>query len=309
MKNLLSIVPAIAGLGLGVVPAFASTSVQFDLLTWGDGQATVQLPSAKGLKPSAALPNTGDWLIFNGDDATNQSNPQGSLSHNFADLSGQGGAAGYNMAPSLTGSITLDFNPSNPNAWDVSVTDLTYSGQATSMIFMNQHLITPGSPATQTPSYLVDGIGNAGTWSSDTAGGWAIQYNMDFYFDANISPDAIDVTFDNTQNNGYLLPVSLLTTQGLANLTLDDPANLYGGDFENYLLTQIAPRLPGDATYLLITQMNKTHPGYASSGMPLGISGLVGNTTFAYTTSAIPEPAGLALLGLGGMFLLKRRSN
>jgi hypothetical protein len=155
----------------------------------------------------------------------------------------------------------------------------------------------------------VDGIGNAGTWSSDTAGGWAIQYNMDFYFDANISPDAIDVTFDNTQNNGYLLPVSLLTTQGLANLTLDDPANLYGGDFENYLLTQIAPRLPGDATYLLITQMNKTHPGYASSGMPLGISGLVGNTTFAYTTSAIPEPAGLALLGLGGMFLLKRRSN
>lgn len=309
MKNLFSIVPAMAGLGLGVVPAFASTSAQFNLMTWGNGQATVQLPSAVGLKPSSALPATGDWLVFNGDDQSGQSNPQGSLSHNFADLSGQGGAAGYNMAPSLTGSLTLDFDPSGNNAWDVSVSGLTYSGQATSMIFMNQYLITPGSPATLDSKYQVDGNGNAGTWSSDTNGGWAIQYNMDFYFDANISGDAIDVTFNNAPQAGYLLPVSLLTTQGLANLTLDDPANLYGGDFENYLLTQIAPRLPANATYLLVTQMNKVHPGYASTGMPLGVSGLVGNTTFAYTTSAIPEPATLGLIGIGGLLLMRRRFN
>lgn len=307
MKHLLSIVPAVVGLGLGVVPAMGSTSAQFNLLTWGDGQATAQLPSGAGVNPSG-----GDWLVFTGDDS-NGYNPQGTLSHNFADLTGAMGAAGFNMAPSLTGTLNLDFNQTGTNAWNVSVAGLSYSGQAASTISMNQYLVTPGSLATQTPSYNVDGDGNAGDWFSGTAGGWAIQYAADFYFDAIFNSNnnfSVDVTFDDAQQVGYLLPTSLLTMQGLASVTLNDPANLYAGDFENYLLTQIAPRLPANATYLLVTQMVKVHPGFVSSDLPTtAASLLIGNTTFAYTTSAIPEPVGLGLLGVGGMLLMRRRYN
>lgn len=307
MKNLLSVVTAVAGLGLGIVQAFGSTSTQFNLLTWGAGQATAQLPSGAGVNPSG-----GDWLVFTGDDSSGY-NPQGALSHNFADLTGAMGAAGFNMAPSLTGTLNLDFNQTGTNAWNVSVTGLSYSGQAAQTISMNQHLVTPGSLAALTPSYNVDGNGNAGAWSSGTAGGWTIQYDVDFYFDSifnNNDNYTVDVTFNDAQQIGYLLPTSLLTTPGLAGVTLNDPANLYTGDFENYLLTQIAPRLPGNATYLLITQMVKTHPGFVSGDLSTTPSMLlIGNTTFAYTTSAIPEPMGLSLLGVGGMLLVRRRFN
>jgi hypothetical protein len=43
------------------------------------------------------------------------------------------------------------------------------------------------------------------------------------------------------------------------------------------------PRLPGDATYLLVTQMGKSHPGYAEPGLPITTLSLLGNT-MAYTT-------------------------
>lgn len=308
MKNALTSTCLLAGLSwMGVVPAFGNVSAQFNLLTWDASQATPQLPSAVDLKPSGAMPAAGDWLIFTGDDGSMPSgNPQGALSHNFADLNGAGGA-GFNMAPSLTGSLTLEFEQTGANNWNLSVTDLTYAGRANAMVTMNQYLVTPGSPATLDPNFNVDGVGNSGTWTTGTSGGWAIQYDMDFYFDASIAAGSVDLTFDNKSQAGYLLPVSLLTPQGLSGLTLDDPAGFYGGSFSDYLLNQIAPRLPGNATYLLVAQMDKVHPGYAAGDMPITTNGLVGNTTIAYTTSAIPEPVGLGLLGISGLLLLRRR--
>ena len=44
-------------------------TLNFQLLTWDDTQATAELPSAAGRKPSAAMPTAGDWLVFTADDA------------------------------------------------------------------------------------------------------------------------------------------------------------------------------------------------------------------------------------------------
>jgi hypothetical protein len=238
-------------------------------------------------------------------------NSGGALSHNLADLAGAGGA-GFNMAPSLTGSLTLALTPSvSASHWDVSVTDLAYTGQATPVMYMNQFLVKPGSPATQTATYNVDGSGNSGAWQASAAGNWAITYGLDFYFATNADgvPDAndIDMTFNDTQQQGYLIPVSQLTVAGLGALSLDDPAGYFAGDFATYLLDVVAPLLPGDATYLLLTQMGKVHADYAELGLPVTTAALIGNTTIAYTTTAIPEPASLALLAVGVVSLTIRR--
>lgn len=306
-----SFLPAALALSLLLATDNRAASVNFQLLTWGDANATLELPSGAGLKPSASNPAAGDWLVFTGDDQNPGStyNPSGALSHNFADLGGLGGS-GFNNAPSLTGSIAMDFTAAGANAWNLSVTGMSYTGQATPMMFMNQFLVTPGSPAT---AFNVDGLGNSGTWNSSTVGNWAIQYDLDFYFatnaDGNPAAGDVDATFNNKTQTGYLLPTALLTPAGLATLALNDPAGFFGGDFENYLLDEVAPRLPEDATYLLFSQMDKVNPGYAESGLPFSTSSLIGNTTFAYTTAAIPEPASamLVLAGTIGTCLTRRR--
>ena len=280
----------------------------FQLLNWGNAQATPGLPSATGTKPSAPAPATGDWLIFTADDQTPGAthNPLGALSHNFVDLGGAGGA-GFNMAPSLSGTLSMEFTDGGSGIWNISVAGLSYSGQANAAMFMNQSLVTPGGPAV--PG--VDGVGNSGVWNSSHDGGWTVHYQMDFFFasnaDGNPAPNDADAGFNNAIQNGYLLPVSLLNPAGLAGLSLNDPAGMYGGDFASYLLSEIAPRLPGDATYLLVTQMAKTHPDYVEAGLPITTSSLIGNTTFAYTTAVIPEPSALALTAAGALWLTLRR--
>ncbi|MCC6682651.1 MAG: PEP-CTERM sorting domain-containing protein [Phycisphaeraceae bacterium] len=263
-----------------------------------------------GYKPSAPAPAIGDWLVGTGDDQNVGSgyNPNGAFSHNFADFGGAGGA-GFNMAPSLSGSLTAQFTEATPGAWNVAVTSLAYSGQATPVMFINQFLVTPGSPATQNAGFNVDGLGNSGNWQGTASGNWAIDYNLDFYFatnadgDVSVDPNDVDATFNDKPQGGYLIPVEALTAATLSGVTLDDPAGFYGGDFEEYLLNLVKPSLPVNATYLLVTQMSKTHPDYAESGLPINTSGLIGNTTIAYTTAVIPEPtsASLMLLAVGVM--------
>lgn len=296
----------VLALGLNTLSASAAV-LDFQLLSWGDAAATGQLPSAAGRKPVAAAPTTGDWLVFTGDDQTlpAANNPAGALSHNLADLSGLAGPAGFNMAPSLTGTLSLQLDPDGAGAWQVEMTDLTYQGVANASISMNQYLITAGDPAAQNPDYNVDGVGNDGTWSGSDADHWAIQYDLDFYFDASISPGAIDVTFNDKSQAGYLIPAAELTAQGLVGLP---SLGFASGDFGQYLLDQVVPRLPAGTTYLLITQMDKVHPDYAAPGMPINTGGLVGNLTVAYSMQAIPEPATFAILSAGLLALCRRRA-
>ncbi len=296
------------------IPVKAAVIADFQLLTWGDSQASTELPSAVGRKPSAGYPATSDWLIFTPDDQAPGAsyNPQGALSHSLADIPGMGGSS-FNMAPSLTGAISMEFATSGSGAWDVSVTGLSYSGQATPVMFMNQFLVTSGSEVAQSGSYGVDGVGNSGTWSAGTAGSWTIEYDLDFYLatnaDGDPAPADVDAGFNDKVQQGYLLPVSLLTAEGLSGLSLNDPAGMYSGDFATYLLHEIAPRLPGDATYVLVTQMSKVNPDYSEVGLPITTNTLLGNTTIAYTTGAIPEPSTFAMLASAvGLLWLSSRS-
>lgn len=300
-----------AALGLMAGVAFGD-SIDFQLLTWNDAQSTDQLPSAVGLKPSAPMPAQGDWLMFTGDDEQLGAafNPLGALSHSFADPGGVGGP-GFNMAPSLTGMMTLDFASSGGTMWDTLATSMQYTGQANGFAQMNQLLVTPGSDGANDPIYNVDGLPNAGSWDASTAGNWAFSQALDFYLATNIDGDGsifdIDATFNDALQSGYIIPVSELTSAGMAAVALDDPEGWFSGDFEQYLLDEIATRLPSDATYLLITQMAKSNPVYAEAGLPITLDSLVGNTTFAFTTQIIPAPSAVALFGLSAALVGVRR--
>jgi len=294
-----------------LILAVATCALSASMVTASPIEATFTLlthPDFAGYKPSAPLPTTGDWLIGTSDDEVlpAANNPSGALSHNLADLAGAGGA-GFNMAPSLTGTLTMHFTPAGGTNWNVTVTDLAYTGQASPVMFMNQFLVTPGSPATQNATFHVDGEGNQGAWQGSGIHNWTISYDLDFYFDTNASSDPINATFNDKAQVGFLIPVSELTPAGLSALILNDPAGFFSGDFHDYLLDVVKPALPSDAEFLLFTQMLKVNPDYAEPGLPITTSGLIGNTTIAYTTTVIPEPGSLTLLAVGGVLLLRRR--
>lgn len=269
-----------------------AATLNFQLLTWNDASATTELPSAVGRKPSAAMPTAGDWLVFTADDAllAAGNNPAGAVSHNFVDITGAGGP-GFNLAPSLSGSLTLNLESASGSNWTVTVSALAYNGQANAMQAMNEFLVTPGSPATTNAAFNVDGAGNSGQWTASASNKWAISYTLDFYFatsaDGDPSATDIDATFNDKSQTGFLIPVNQLTTNGLASVNLDDPLGFHTNNFETYLLEQIKPRLPANATYLLVTQMGKTQPGYVELGLPITLNTLVGNTTIAYTTQTL----------------------
>jgi len=308
-RVILAVVVMVVGLA-GV--ARAGVSAQFNLLTWDDSQAMANLPSAVGSKPADGLDASDDWLIFTGDDASlgTAFNPAGALSHNLAQLTGASGPQ-FNNAPSLTGSLILNFTPGGGNTWSVVPRSGAYTGVATPVMQMNQFLVGPGDPGAQNAIFNVDGLVTPGTWQSDASGDWAISYAMDFYFatnaDGDPSPADIDATFSNASQTGYLIPVDQLTSSGMTAVNLTSPSGFFAGDFEQYLLDEITARLPADATYLLVTQMGKVNPVYAEAGLPISTSTLVGNTTIAYTTQVIPEPTSLALLLASGVSLAFRR--
>lgn len=289
--DLLKMRPTTLALAANLLLATVASSSLF-----GTEFILLQTPGQIGKKPSAPAPTAGDWLIGTADDQALASgyNPSGAWSHNLADMAGTTGATFAN-APSLTGKLYLDLTPTQSGDWNVSVTGQQYSGQATPMMQMNQFLVTPGSAPTLNPAFGVDGLGNSGQWLPNQ--NWEISYNLDFYFatnaDGNPSPDDVDLAFSNKTQQGYLIPVSQLTTAGLSSLALNDPAGFYGSDFKAYLLA-VAEELPAGATYLLFTQMAKTNPNFAEAGLPITTSGLVGNTTIAYSMTPVPEPSLLA---------------
>ncbi len=273
-----------------------AVTLEFTLLTWNDQQATPELPSAVGIKPSQSSQPC-DWLLFTGDDYVYPDgwNPLGAISHNFADPAGDGGST-FAMAPSLTciTPLALDFTPISTNAWNVQPASLAYTGDATSFAQMNQFLILPGDPATLDSTYNVDGQTSLGTWNATSESNWILNYSIDFYLatntDGNGAPQDIDATFDNCIQAGYLIPKSKLTLTGLADVELDDPAGFFTGDFKSYLLNQIAPRLPENATALLVTQMAKTNPVFTDVDVSITLASRVGNTTIAYTFDPLPVP-------------------
>lgn len=300
-------------LAVGAFPCIASAiGIDFELMRWTDAQARALLSSAVGVKPTSPLPVVGDWLVFSPDDEqlSGGFNPAGALSHNLADLSGTGGA-GFNQAPSLTGSLTIEFASAGGQTWNTVATGLAYIGQATPVMQMNQFLVAPGSAPTQNSQFGVDGLDNSGAWQASAANNWQFNQTLDFYFatnaDGDPNPADVDVTFDDKLQAGYLIPVTELTPSGMAAVILDDPAGTFGGDFEQYLLDEIAPRLPVEATYLLVTQMDKAHPDYAEAGLPITVNSFIGNTTFAFTTQSIPEPTTAALLGIAAAAWIRRR--
>lgn len=302
MKMGMRIVTGAVALATLAASAAEGVTLDFQLLTWDTTKATASLPTAVGVTPGP------DWLVYTGDDmAASGGNPAGALSHNLVSLIHTDGPA-YNLAPSLSGTLSLNLEPTVTGRWQVDVTAMAYAGQVSAALSMNQFLVTPTGPAATNPAIDVDGIGNAGQWLPH--GGWGIEYDIDFYFAANVdgdpSPADVDLAFNNKTQRGYLLPVSELTPTGVAALT--DPTGFFGGDFGTYLLDVVAPRLPADATYLLITQMDKVHPDFAAPGLPLTTAGSVGNTTIAYTTTPIPEPATGALLAGGAMLIRRRRA-
>jgi len=293
--------------------ARADVSVEFNLLTWDNSQASAQLPSAVGTKPAAGQVGSGnDWLVFTGDDVIPGAtfNPHGALSHNLAQPPGTS-ASDFTLAPSLSGMLGLSFTSTGPDAWTVTPTSLAYSGVATPVIAFNQFMVNSGDVVAQNATFNVDGEVTPGTWQAAAASDYAISFDMDYYFatnaDGDASPSDVDATFDNATQSGYLIPVDQLNAAGLAAVSLTSPSGFFGGNFEQYLLDEIAPRLPADATFLLVTQLLPTNPVYTGPGLPITTSSTIGNTTIAYTTQAIPEPTSVALLIAGGVGLAMRR--
>lgn len=269
-----------------------SVSADFQLLT---------STNAQGIGPST------NWLVLGTDPGVAGFNPSGTYSYNFADPTGSAGPLGFGMAPALTGGLTLQFAPGGLDLWSVSVTQLSYAGQAGPLLAMNQFLEPSG--------------GMDGTWNSSEAANWAIQYDLDFYFATNVdgdpSPDDKDVVFAGVAQTGYLIPYSALIP-GMADLPFTpDGVSITNTNFSSYLLTQIQPQLPTNTTYLLVTWMNKSHPASVDpglAGMGISTNSEFGNMTIAYTTSAVPEPSSMFLLALGAgllgvCWIRRRRAN
>ena len=145
---------------------------------------------------------------------------------------------------------------------------------------------------------------NAGRLSN-----WAFSAGVDWYYD---TPSAgsgnIDMTFDDFQWAGFIIPVSQLDQAGMAAVALDDPLGFFGGtseDFESWLVDEVACRLPGSAEYLLFVQ-GEAKPDWNSPAMQGWdpAYGILGETIVAY---AVPEPATAVLLLAGSCGLAARR--
>ena len=114
------------------------------------------------------------------------------------------------------------------------------------------------------------------------------------------------MTFDNYQWSGFIIPITELTTTGMDTTTLDDSLGHFEGNFESWLLNQVAPRLPQEAAYLFFAQSQAT-PSWTNPAMGMSTDGIVGETVMGY---AVPEPATAMLLAAGFCWArsLRRRS-
>lgn len=264
---------------LGLQAYTMAAAVQFELLT--------------SIDTIGKLPQTpqsvGDHLPRTDDDITGGTiNLDGSFSFNFMNPDGVTEPASYAKSThSMTGSFTLDINLQAGGA--ASITTLEFGGY-----------ISPGKFSAQ---HLDDGT-NSGTYSSTAASNWAFQACFDWYYDTPFGGmGTTDMTFDDYQWSGFIIPVSELTATGMAATTLDDSLGYFDGNFESWLLNEIAPRLPHEADYLFFAQ-GQANPSWTHSMMDMGTDGIVGETIIAY---AVPEPATVTLLAVGLCFAGRQR--
>ncbi len=294
----------------------AAAPVSFTLL--GHPDNVTVLPQQRGHTGVS-----GDHLVQTGDDITDPAyNPNGCFTFGFMNPIGEWEPdypAGYAEGiHSMQGALELDIDLAAGGAF--SVTSLSFGGVAypgKSGPSSFEYLVIPGDPATADPKYQVDGVGNSGTFGASDALDWHLEAQLDLYRDQPFGGSGgIDMTFDDWGWTGFLVPADLLTAEGLALVTLDDALGYFGGtseDFEAWLIEQVAPRLPDDATWLLFVQA-EGQPDWNNPGMkgwdPQ--EGIVGETIVAYSTTGyqpdlIPEPATLTLVLCGAAVAWARR--
>jgi len=279
-------------------------AITFTLLTHADNK--MLLPQPKGL-----VGVSGDHLVRTSDDITGSTfNPQGAFTFNFMNPIGiwepdypPGYAEGIH---SMTGTFTLDMN-----LWtggSASISSLAFDGYVAPGKYSAQRLVRPGDTAANGAYGLVDGQPNSGSYAASADANWGFELLFDWFFDTPYAGSGtIDMTFDNYRWNGFIIPVSQLTPAGMDLVTLDDPLGFFGGtsaDFESWLLNEVQPRLPADATWLLFAQ-GTANPAWTNPGMGMTTDGLVDQTVLAYTT--IPEPAIAAGFLAGTVCLLANK--
>ena len=299
MLKLLVVLLLTAGLSAQAMAA----SVEFHLLTSTDN---VQLlPQPKG-----QVGVSGDHLLRTGDDIIGGTfNPDGCFSFNFMNPVGilepdypPGYAEGIH---SITGSVTLEVDLQAGGA--VTIGSLAFDGYvAPGKPIAQQRLVQVGDPATDGNHGPVDGSPNSGSYSASVASNWAFDASVDWYYDTPFAGSGgVDMTFNDYQWNGFIIPVSELTAAGLASATLDDPLGYFGGasdDFESWLLNEVTPRLPQEATYMLFAQ-GEAHPDWTNPKMGMTTDGMVGETVVGY---AVPEPSAMILFLTGFCALFAR---
>lgn len=263
------------------LPAYCpAASVEFELLKHSSN--TGLLPQPKGL-----VGVSGDHLVQTADDITGGTfNPSGCFSFNFMNQAGisepdypPGYAEGIH---SMTGTLTLGLELQAGGVVDIE--SIAFDGYVAPSKFSSQWL--NGGPFT-------------GTYSASAASNWAFEVSINWNYDTPFAgAGAADITFEDYLWSGFIIPVSELTTAGLAATILDDPLGYFGGtstDFEDWLLNEVAPTLPQEAAYLLFAQA-EDHPDWVNPMMGMTTEGVVGETIVAYS---IPEPTTMILLAAG----------
>ena len=188
----------------------------------------------------------------------------------------------------MSGSLVIDADLQNGGS--VSIESLTFNGYIATGKSSAQRLVQVGDPAT---SYNTDGMPNGGTYIASADANWALQAIFDWYYDTPFGgPNTIDITFDNYPWSGFIIPVSELTAAGMDATILDDPLGYFGGtsaDFESWLLNEVTPRLPEEATYLLFVQ-GETHPAWTHPEIGMTTDGIIGETIIGYAVPQCGDP-------------------
>jgi len=281
---------------LALVGSAAGDAVTFALLNHPDNKTL--LPQPKGL-----VGIVGDHLVRTPDDVTASSfNPNGGLSFTFTNPIGiwepdypPGYAEGIHC---MTGTFDLEVDLGAGGA--VKAASLAFDGYVAPNKYTAQRLVRPGDTAANGNYGPIDGQPNTGSYSASANANWALELNFDWCFDTPYAGmGTLDMTFSDYRWSGFIIPVGQLTPAGLGLVALDDPLAFFGGtsaDFESWLLNEVTPTLPADATWLLFAQ-GTAHPAWTHPAMGMTTDGLVDQTVLAYTT--IPEPATGATLLAG----------
>ncbi len=273
---------------LMVLPAanVLAGSVEFELIVHPNNVNL--LPQPKAL-PGVA----GDHLLQTADDITGGTfNPDGCLSFNFMNPVGisepcypPGYAEGIH---SMTGSIVLDVDLQSGGP--LGIESLIFDGFIAPSKFSSQYLVQIDDPAT---GHNTDGMPNGGTYIASAEANWTLQASFDWYYDTPFGgSDTIDITFDNYQWDGFIIPVGELTSVGMDATELDDPLGYFGGtseDFESWLLSEVAPQLPQEAVYFLFAQ-GQANPAWCNPSMGMQLEGVIAETIIGYALPQCGDP-------------------